>query len=73
MISPDEAEVLKRFAEAVDHFGHVPTDGELRSFESNAGTLHMIGSPDGAVRSLLEHAEDLCLSDRVVEILRERV
>ncbi|HSJ71051.1 MAG TPA: hypothetical protein VLA29_05310 [Acidimicrobiia bacterium] len=77
MLDPRIAEIHIAMAGAVEHFGRVPTNDDLRTYSVSDGeatrSLHYLGTPDGVAAGLLEVADELQLSDRVVEICEEHL
>ena len=77
MLEPHVARIYQNLATAVEHFGHAPTNEELQSFTTAdsgiSGTLHYLGSAAGVAEMLLEHADELDLSDSVVAICQQEL
>lgn len=77
MLDPQIAEIYILMAGAVEHFGRVPTSDDLRTYTVEDGdathALHYLGDPDGMAVGLLEVADELQLSERVVGICKEHL
>lgn len=77
MLDPQFAKIHLAMAAAVEHFGRVPTNDDLRTYSVQDAeathALHYLGTPDGVAVGLLEVAEELKLSERVVEICEEHL
>lgn len=72
-----QEQIYRGLARAIDHFGVVPTNEDLRTYTPDdgepTGALHYLGTPDGIAEGMLDHAEKLQLSGRVIAICRQQL